>query len=111
MAVAGDDTLVGCTGDDTLNGEADDDIINGAGGSDDLYGGTGNDTFVFSPADGAGDSDSIHDWDVGSNKIDLSAFELTEGAGYRRHRTARHRNRRLRRPQPDRVRRKQSHHR
>jgi Ca2+-binding RTX toxin-like protein len=73
----GDDKLVGCTGDDTLNGDAGADMLIGLAGSDDLIGGTGNDTFVFSPADGAGDSDSIHDWDVGSNKIDLSAFELT----------------------------------
>ena len=74
----GNDKLVGCTGNDTLNGNAGDDELVGAGGSDDLSGGGGTNTFVFSPADGAGASDAILDWDDGTNnRIDLSAFELT----------------------------------
>ena len=72
-----DDTLMGGDGDDTLNGDGGADTLTGGAGDDDLTGGAGNDTFVFSPMDGAGDSDAILDWDEGSNKIDLSAFDLT----------------------------------
>ena len=75
---AGNDKLMGGAGDDTLNGGSEDDMLNGGGGDDDLSGGAGTNTFVFSPADGGGDSDAILDWDTGtSNRIDLSAFELT----------------------------------
>ena len=74
----GADMLSGGDGDDTLNGGDGEDTLTGGAGDDDLSGGNGDDTFVFSPMDGAGDSDAILDWDVGSsNKIDLSAFDLT----------------------------------
>ena len=73
---AGSDTLSGGAGDDTLDGGTGADTINGGAGDDDLSGGGGNDTFVFSPMDGAGDSDTILDWADG-DRIDLSAFELT----------------------------------
>ena len=74
---ADNDMLSGGAGDDTLNGGLGDDTLTGGAGDDDLSGGDGADTFVFSPMDGAGDSDAILDWDAGSNKIDLSAFDLT----------------------------------
>ena len=73
---AGADKLMGGAGGDTLNGGDGADTINGGGGDDDLSGGGDGDTFVFSPMDGAGDSDAILDWAAG-DKIDLSAFELT----------------------------------
>ena len=82
----GDDTLRGFGGDDTISGGAGTDTINGGAGDDTLRGGdsTGNtadstsDTFVFSPADGAG-SDVIADFsaNTGEDKIDLSAYKLT----------------------------------
>ena len=70
------DTLTGGAGDDTLDGGGGADTINGGAGDDDLSGGLGNDVFVFSPDDGPG-SDIIQDWDVGTNRIDLSAYNLT----------------------------------
>ena len=73
----GEDMLNGGAGDDTLDGGADNDMLTGGAGDDDLSGGTGTNTFIFSPEDGAG-SDAILDWDTGTtNRIDLSAFELT----------------------------------
>ena len=75
---AGDDMLSGGAGDDTINGGANDDTINGGAGDDDLSGGGGSNTFVFNPDDGAG-SDIILDWEDGTNnRIDLSAYNLTE---------------------------------
>ena len=83
-ATSGENMLMGGAGDDTLNGGTGADTINGGAGDDDLSGGTGANTFVFSPMDGAGDSDAILDWDDGTdnaegtnNRIDLSAFDLT----------------------------------
>ena len=87
---AGNDTLKGATGDsddilmggdghDTLTGGTGNNRLVGGGGDDIMTGGTGNDTFVFSPADAVGD-DVIVDLTKGegeSDKIDLSAFELT----------------------------------
>ena len=72
----GADMLMGGAGDDTLDGGTDNDMINGGAGDDDLSGGLGDDTFVFSPMDGAGDSDAILDYADG-DMIDLSAFDLT----------------------------------
>ena len=99
--VAGPDVLVGGAGDDELTGSANTDVlmggdghdtITGNGGADRIDGGAGDDvmtggdgtaddnaadTFVFSPADGDGD-DVITDVDEdGTDKIDLSAFELS----------------------------------
>ena len=63
VAEIGNDMLMGGAGDDKLNGGAGVDTLNGGAGSDDLTGGTvGADKFVFSPADGAGDSDTILDF-------------------------------------------------
>ena len=73
----GADKLMGGAGDDTLNGGADADTLTGGSGNDDLSGGAAGDTFVFSTED-AGDSDAILDFVIAdSDKIDLSAFELT----------------------------------
>ncbi len=73
----GADKLMGGAGDDTLNGGTEDDTLTGGSGNDDLFGAGGGDTFVFSTAD-AGDSDAILDFVIAdSDKIDLSAFELT----------------------------------
>ena len=73
---SGANMLMGGAGDDTITGGSDADTINGGAGDDDLNGGGGDDTFVFSPMDGAGDSDAILDWNAG-DQIDLKAFGLT----------------------------------
>ena len=100
----GPDVLVGGAGDDTLTGDATTaatevlmggsghDTISGAGGADRIVGGAGDDvmyggvedtpdtvtdTFVFSPADGAGD-DVIVDLTNDIDRIDLSAFEFSQ---------------------------------
>ena len=75
-AVSGENMLMGGAGDDTITGGIGSDMINGGAGDDDLNGGVGDDTFVFSPEDGAGDSDAILDYTDG-DMIDLSAFDLT----------------------------------
>ena len=71
----GADTLMGGDGRDTLVGGDADDTLNGGAGDDDLSGDGGTDTFVFSPDDGIGD-DIINDFEVGTDRIDLSAFKL-----------------------------------
>ena len=85
MGGAGDDTLTGSTGADVLMGNDGHDTIMGAAGADRIVGGAGDDvmtgddgadTFVFSPTDGDGD-DVIVDLENGTDRIDLSAFELS----------------------------------
>ena len=71
----GVDTLMGGDGRDTLVGGDGDDTLNGGAGDDDLSGDGGTDTFVFSPNDGIGD-DIINDFEVGTDRLDLSAFKL-----------------------------------
>lgn len=55
----------------TITGGAGNDTLNGLGGSDVLTGGGGSDHFVFSTAPGAGNIDSITDFVVGTDRIDL----------------------------------------
>ena len=75
----GADTLMGGDGHDTIMGLAGNDRIVGGAGDDVMTGGDGDDIFVFSPADGVGD-DTVVDADIDpqNDKIDLSAFKLTE---------------------------------
>ena len=75
-ATGGENTLMGGEGDDSLTGGSDDDTINGGAGDDQMNGGGGTDTFVFGPADGDGD-DVITGFTVGTDRIDLSAYDLT----------------------------------
>ncbi|MEM1301429.1 MAG: M10 family metallopeptidase C-terminal domain-containing protein, partial [Pseudomonadota bacterium] len=70
---AGFDTLFGAEGDDVIFGDAGADLIFGAAGDDRLTGGEGADIFVFRASDGA-QSDTIGDFTVGEDKIDISAF-------------------------------------
>jgi hypothetical protein len=53
-----------------------DDVLYGQAGDDDLFGGEGNDMFVFSQGDG---KDTIADFQVGKDTIDLEAFAFTDG--------------------------------
>ena len=63
------DDFAGTDGDDTLEGTSRDDTFTGGAGAD---------TFVFEPGHG---SDTISDFTVGTDKIDLSAFVgITSGA-------------------------------
>lgn len=57
-----------------LIGGAGVDILRGGAGADTLTGGGGNDTFVFLKLDTAGGADTITDFTVGTDKLDLSDF-------------------------------------
>ena len=67
------DRLYGGDGRDILNGEAGTDTLNGGAGADELTGGGEADTFVFGPGHG---DDIINDLAIGTDRIDLSAFNL-----------------------------------
>ena len=69
----GDDTLAGEAGDDILFGGVGEDKLTGGKGNDRLSGGPGEDVFVFVPG---GYEDTIVDFTLGEDKIDLTAFEL-----------------------------------
>ena len=89
----GSDKLYGDNGDDILSGDQDNDYLYGGKGNDRLYGdngddqlygdagadlllgGTGNDIFVIGP--GGGD-DIISDFNDNEDRIDLTAFDLTD---------------------------------
>ncbi|MEX3011303.1 M10 family metallopeptidase [Hoeflea sp. TYP-13] len=62
--------LYGNSGNDTLTGGSGNDIIDGGAGNDILNGGGGNDRFVFFGVTG---SDTIGDWENGSDIIDFSS--------------------------------------
>ena len=90
----GDDDLRGGGGDDILNGGADNDYLLGGGGADTVIGGAGNDVltggfgasvndgvqdvFVFaSTTAGGGGFDRVKDFEDGIDRIDLTAFGIT----------------------------------
>ncbi len=73
----GDDRLVGNEGNDWLLGGAGDDRIGGWAGNDVLVGGSGADVFVFGT--GSGD-DTIRDFEIGVDQIDLSDLATNYGA-------------------------------
>ncbi len=68
-----DDILVGGMAADTLEGAAGADILIDGGGSDTLTGGAGADLFVF---DADGQTDVVTDFEIGVDRLDLSAFAL-----------------------------------
>ena len=72
----GDDTLKGQSGEDTLFGNQGADILNGGRGNDEMTGGDDADTFVYSNNNEA-DQDTITDFEVGIDTIDLTDFNLT----------------------------------
>ena len=73
---AGNDSLDGGAGNDSLDGGTGDDSLVGGAGNDSLAGGTGADTFVFAAGHG---NDTITDFDVNDEVIDLSALEGITG--------------------------------
>ena len=68
---AGDDELRGGPDDDALYGGAGDDQLRGGPDDDTLYGGAGADTFYLAPGGGA---DTVLDFGVGADTLDLTAF-------------------------------------
>lgn len=82
---AGDDTLAGWSGDDTISGDEGHDVIIGDVGDDILSGGLGADTYRFATfADASGDfgHDTITDFDVTQDILDLSLFEVENIADF-----------------------------
>ena len=69
----GDDQIVGSDVGDTISGQGGDDIIFDGHGSDFLTGGVGEDTFIFA-ADGQ--PDTILDFQLGVDRLDLSRFDF-----------------------------------
>ena len=68
----GHDVISGGAGNDVIFGQEGNDTISGGEGNDVLYGGSGNDTFLFEAiTDGV---DTIKDYDVNSDNLDLSAL-------------------------------------
>ncbi|POR39826.1 hypothetical protein CRT23_27450 [Methylobacterium sp. V23] len=89
---SGNDVLTGGAGNDTLSGGAGHDKLSGGIGNDVLWGGSGNDTLMG--ADGAdtfafrsGDSGTtfISDFELGTDKLDLSGLGLTSFAEVQAH--------------------------
>ena len=72
---AGANVLAGLGGNDFLNGYEGDDTLDGGEGNDYLRGGAGADVFAF---EGAAGDDTILDFTSGTDKIDLSAFGISE---------------------------------
>jgi Ca2+-binding RTX toxin-like protein len=70
----GSDLLLGAGGADNLSGGNGNDSLNGGTGNDTLAGGGNADTFSFNGAFG---TDTILDFQSGSDQINLSAFSLT----------------------------------
>jgi parallel beta-helix repeat protein len=79
------DLILGLDGADTINGNASNDVIEGGGGRDNLTGGDGADTFRYTAlsdsyrdydADGATVTDTITDFTVGVDKIDVSGLGI-----------------------------------
>jgi Ca2+-binding RTX toxin-like protein len=68
---AGNNSLSGGNGNDTLNGGAGNDILNGGAGNDKLTGGAGLDNFRFANALGTSNLDTIADFVVADDTIQL----------------------------------------
>ncbi len=70
----GNDILIGSQVSDFLVGGGGNDSLNGSAGDDTYIGGAGTDTFVFAGVTG---SDRLLDFVSGTDKLDLSAFDVT----------------------------------
>lgn len=76
FAYSGNDTIYGDAGDDEIFGNEGDDTIIGGAGNDFMIGEAGSDVFVLNTGDG---EDWINDFEVGVDKIDLSAITSISG--------------------------------
>jgi len=74
----GADVLRGFSGNDDLNGGAGSDVLDGGVGDDTLRGGAGKDVFAF--ADRQFGSDTIKDFVLGNDRIDLRTFGIGDVA-------------------------------
>lgn len=70
-----DDVLIAGGAVTVLNGQAGDDILVDAAGKESLRGSSGADTFVFGAGDGQ--QDRIYDFELGIDRIDISAWGAT----------------------------------
>ena len=77
----GDDNLAGSLGDDNIGGGAGNDRIRGGRGSDTLAGNAGLDTFVFDEALSSGNVDTIADFVIGDDTIELDLGIFTAISG------------------------------
>ena len=87
----GSDTLFGGDGIDFLNGGAGNDKLYGGTGTDELTGGTGADMFVWARLDANANLlhldpavDTILDFEIGVDKIDISQFDANETTAFTR---------------------------
>ncbi|MGH6736814.1 MAG: calcium-binding protein [Methyloceanibacter sp.] len=80
----GNDTLIGGSGNDVLDGGAGMDTIRGGLGKDQLYGGADRDFFDFDSIKDSvkgGKRDVIHDFERGTDDIDLRTIDAKTGGG------------------------------
>lgn len=78
---SGNDTLYGGAGDDYLEGNDGDDILYGGRGKDTLKGSAGSDVFAFTSLSEAGEGDTVKDFTVLQDKIDIQNI-LKEFVGF-----------------------------
>lgn len=74
----GDDILWGEAGDDMLLGGPGNDILSAGSGVDTMTGGDGGDTFIVAPGEG---SNTITDFDLAEDTLDLSLFARADATG------------------------------
>mgnify|MGYP002629681965 CR=1 FL=1 len=81
----GNDVLAGWSGNDIINGDDGDDAIIGDADDDTLSGGAGADTYIFntfSVPDAAFGHDTITDFDVAEDRLNLALFEISNLADF-----------------------------
>ncbi len=71
-----DNVLTGNAGDNKIDGKGGSDTITGGDGDDTIKGGKDADTFIFN-AVSANDTDTIRDFDIGEDTVDLSGAGIT----------------------------------
>jgi Ca2+-binding RTX toxin-like protein len=77
FGLGGNDTLVGGVGNDLLSGAAGNDFYLGGTGADTIFTGIGNDTIRFDTPLGAGNVDSLPDFDPAADTIQLENAVFT----------------------------------
>src|SRR5262249_14945640 len=80
VGTAGADRLFGGDFDDTLSGGDGNDLLDGRGGSDLLTGGAGSDMFVYARGSEGEQNDTVTDFQVGEDVIDLRSANIGDFA-------------------------------